>query len=236
MSDETYNVILKALKGELNFPVAERSRTQHSALIQLWRNREHYTLSDDGQSITFDGKLVPRKSTISAVVNKALDETIGSGLRTFNVYLREQYLGISRASVKDTLDRSRCYQLHKATFRNKLIPKPITAKAVQDRHQVDLVDICKWRVKYGQVTYKYILTVIDVFSRYVWLRPEIARHLQDIYNEHGLPKVIQHDQGKEFKGAVKKFLESLQVKILQSSPYHPQSQGKVERSHRVLWE
>lgn len=209
MSDETYDVILKALKGEFNVPVAQRSRTQRSALIQLWRNRQHYALSEDGQSITFDGKLVPRKSTISAVVNKALDETKGSGARKLNIYLREQYLGVSRASVKDTLDRSRCYQLHKATFRNKPIPKSITVKAVQDRHQVDLVDMGKWRVKYGQVTYRYILTVIDVFSRYVWLRPlkgkhsaDIARHLEDIYNEHGPPKVIQHDQGKEFKGAV----------------------------------
>ncbi|XP_049926648.1 uncharacterized protein LOC126406426 [Epinephelus moara] len=99
----------------------------------------------------------------------------------------------------------------------------------------------EWRVKYGRVTYRYILTVIDVFSRYVWLRPlkgkhsaEISRHLEDIYNEHGPPKVLQHDQGKEFKGAVKKLMDSLQVKIIQSSPYHPQSQGKVERSHRLL--
>ena len=79
-----------------------------------------------------------------------------------------------------------------------------------------------------RVTYRYILTVIDVFSRYVWLRPlkgkhsaEISRHLEDIFNEHGPPKVIQHDQGKEFKGAVKKLMDSLNVKIIQSSPYHP---------------
>ena len=47
-------------------------------------------------------------------------------------------------------------------------------------------------------------------------------------------QVIQHDQGKEFKGAVKKLMDSLHVKIIQSSPHHPQSRGKVARSHRVL--
>ncbi len=241
MSDETYNVILKALKGEFKVPVAERSRIERSALIQLWRKRQHYALSEDGQSLTFDGKLVPRKSSISSVVKKALHETKGSGVRKLNILLREQYSGISRASVKNILDRSRRYQLHKATFRNKAIPKSIKAKAVQDRHQVDLVDMGEWRVKYGRVTYRYILTVIDVFSRYVWLRPlkgkhslEISRHLEDIYSEHGLPKGIQHDRGKEFKGAVKKLMDSLHVKRIQSSPYHPQSQGKVERSHCVL--
>ena len=91
-----------------------------------------------------------------------------------------------------------------------------------------------WKISHGRVTYKYVLTVQDVFSRYVWLKPlkgksshEIARHLQDIYMEHGPPKVLQHDQECEFKGAVKSLMESMKVKVIQSSPYHPQSQGKI---------
>lgn len=150
------------------------------------------------------------------------------------------YSGISRASMEEILDRPTSYQLHKAAFGNKPIPKPIRAKAVQHCHQIDLVDMSKWRVKHGRTTYRYILTVIYVFSRCLWQRPltskrstEIARHLEDIYIEHP-PRVIKHDQGKEFKDAVKKLMESLQVKIIQSSPYHPQIQGKVERSHRAL--
>ena len=124
---------------------------------------------------------------------------------------------------------------------NKPILKPIKAKEVQTRHQIDLVDMNKWKVWYGKATYRYILTVQDVFSRYVWLKPlkgksssEIANHLKSIYSEHGPPKIIQHDQGKEFHGAVRKLMQSLKVKIIQSAPYHPQSQGKVERMHRSL--
>lgn len=58
-----------------------------------------------------------------------------------------------------------------------------------------------WKDTHGRATYKYVLMVQDVFSRYVWLKPlkgksshEIARHLEDIYMEHGPPKVLQHDQ------------------------------------------
>ena len=90
MSDDTYDVILNALKGEFNIPVAERSRIQRA---RLWRNRQHYTLSEDGQAITFNRKLVARKSTIAAVVNKALDETKGSGVRKLKIHLREEYSG-----------------------------------------------------------------------------------------------------------------------------------------------
>lgn len=91
------------------------------------------------------------------------------------------------------------------------------------------------------VTYRYVLSVIDVFSRFIWLRPidkkfskTIAKELQSIYLEHGYPRVIQCDQGPEFKGAVKKLCRRLKIKIICSRPYHPQSQGKVERSHRSL--
>ena len=49
-------------------------------------NRKHYTLSEDGQSIMFKGKLVPRKATISLVVNEALDITKGYGVRKMYEY------------------------------------------------------------------------------------------------------------------------------------------------------
>lgn len=95
--------------------------------------------------------------------------------------------------------------------------------------------------KMKKLSYRYILTVIDVFSRYMWLKPlkrnssfEIAKHLYKIYCEHGPPKVLQHDQGTEFKGAVKILMRSLQVKIIESSPYHHQSLAKIERTHRWL--
>ena len=42
------------------------------------------------------------------------------------------------------------------------------------------------------------------------------------------------DRGKEFYGAVKTFCERKKIKMTKSRAYHPQSQGKVERSHRTL--
>lgn len=113
---------------------------------------------------------------------------------------------------------------------------------MQIRHQIDLIDMGqKGAVEFNGLSYRYVLSVMDVFSRFVWLRPinekmskNIADELRSIYLEHGPPCVIQCDQGGEFKGAVKELCRQLGIKIICSSPYHPQSQGKVEHSHRAL--
>ena len=62
-------------------------------------------------------------------------------------------------------------------------------------------------MKVTSKSYRYVLSVIDVFSRFVWLcalttkcSKDISKELQTIYMEHGPPTVIQRDQGSEFKG------------------------------------
>ena len=197
-----------------------------------------FGLLEYSKTLIYDGKMVAKKTSFKGIVNTGLEETEGCGARKLNVYRKDKYSRISTQNVQKVLDRSRRYQLRRATFQNKAIPKPIRAKTVQERHQIDLLDTGRWAVKHRNVRYRYILTILDVCSRYIWLRPlkskEIAKHLIEIYNEHGPPNILQHDQGKEFKGAVQKLMESYQVKVIQSSPYHPQSQGKVERTHQVL--
>ena len=47
----------------------------------------------------------------------------------------------------------------------------------------------------------------------------------------GPPTRVQSDRGTEFKGAVKTFFKKCGIKNIESRPHHPQSQGKIERSH-----
>ena len=113
---------------------------------------------------------------------------------------------------------------------------------MQVRHQVDLMDLGKrGSVEFKGIVYRYVLSVMDVFSRFIWLKPltsktskAVAAELKTIYMENGPPIVLQSDQGSEFKGAVKGLCRKLKVKMVHSSPYHPQSQGKIASSHRAL--
>ena len=72
-------------------------------------------------------------------------------------------------------------------------------------------------------TYKYILTDIDAASRYKFARSlrtkkstEVAFVLEAIYEKDGVfkyPKTFQCDNGSQFKNAVTKLLEKLNVDI-----------------------
>ncbi len=71
----------------------------------------------------------------------------------------------------------------------------------------------KGSVKMNGKLYRYVLIVIDVLSRFVWLRPltnkssrDVAKELESIYMEHGAPRIVQSDQVGEFKKSREKTL------------------------------
>ena len=56
-------------------------------------------------------------------------------------------------------------------FTNKARPRSVRIKRIQEQHQVDLVDMTGMKVNYKWQTFKYILSLLDIFSRFHWLVP-----------------------------------------------------------------
>ena len=77
---------------------------------------------------------------------------------------------------------------------------------MQIRHQIDLMDMGqKGAVKFNGSSYRYVLSVMDVFSRFVWLLPinkkmckNVADELRSIYLDlPGSFSVIKGASSKE---------------------------------------
>ena len=86
------------------------------------------------------------------------------------------------------------------------------------------------------------LSIIDYGSRYPEVIPldsttttAVVDKLMEVFARFGLPAVLVSDNGLQFVSAVmEQFLKQLGVRHVRSSPRYPQSNGMVERLHRVL--
>lgn len=87
---------------------------------------------------------------------------------------------------------------------------------------------------------QYLLTVMCQSTRYPPAYPlrtltakSVVRALSQFISIFGIPKIIQTDQGSNFSSHLfAQVLKQLRIKHNQSSAYHAQSQGALERSIR----
>ena len=96
-------------------------------------------------------------------------------------------------------------------------------------------------VEYQGKTYGYIMSLLDVFLDSIgciYCKRNTPVALKDIYERyievHGTPGTLQSDNRKEFKGYVKRFCQKNKSQMIQSRPYNPRTQRKVELLHLVL--
>jgi transposase InsO family protein len=167
-----------------------------------------------------------------------------------NLYYNEKYLvgrdllfyKVSKTlGVKDISRRYIARWLAKQTvnqvYTNKKKPtniRPIITSRPGAMLQMDLIDYSKK----PQEGFKYILNVIDTFSRKVWLEPlkrktiaavipQLNSIVQDIQKDYTI-KVIQSDNGGEFNIAFPN------ITHIQSQPHTPQQNALVERSNGTV--
>ena len=127
----------------------------------------------------------------------------------------------------------------------KYIPRPNASMSLyakpNDIHQADILYLP--HDKFKNKVYKYVLSVVDVASRYKGSyqlttknAKEVAQAFQWIYENTPLnyPKTLIVDDGKEFYSEVTKLMEKHDVIIQRGDPSQHRSQGIVERFNRTL--
>jgi len=159
---------------------------------------------------------------------------------------------ISRRQVMEWLRGQELNQLTTTPRKTVKIVSSIP-KYPLSKLQIDLIDLSRTESN----GYKYIMTTVDTFSKYVWLNKlkskdvkTTTKALKDVLNriktlmqqmnaEDGAdritqPRAIQTDNGTEFKGSFNEEIEERDMKHIYGEPYHSTSQGVVERMNRTV--
>jgi hypothetical protein len=93
----------------------------------------------------------------------------------------------------------------------------------------------------GRKKFKYILTIVDIFSNLTYVGAladkssgEIVRSFKECCANCVFPKHILVDRGTEFYGDFKVFCKDNNIKLRTTSSYSPQSNGVVENKNKQI--
>ena len=147
--------------------------------------------------------------------------------------------GITRAAVKEWLSDQDPYTLHRQ-YRKHFKRNPIVVGAIDKQWQADLADMSS--LSKHNDGYKFLLTVIDCFSKFAWAIPLQNKSGQTLLAALKLllerahprkPNRLQTDKGKEFLNKpVQDFLTENAIHHFSSES--DQKAAMVERFNRTL--
>ena len=151
--------------------------------------------------------------------------------------MRKKGHNVTRKDVKNWLAEQEAYNLHKPV-RRRFVRRKIYAKGIDYLWQADLVDVSHL-ADYNDGN-RYLLTVIDVFSKFAWVIPlkkkdskAVMEAFETIFLQRK-PLKLQTDKGKEFVNvAFQKRLNELGISFYVSQ-YEDIKASIAERFNRTL--
>ena len=147
--------------------------------------------------------------------------------------------GVPIKKLLTILNKNLTYTLHKPV-RRKYSTAPTVALSIDHQWAADLVDVKN--LSQHNKGFKYLLTVVDVLSKYAWVVPmknktgsEQKRAFETILKENRKPVQLQTDKGSEFYNRT--FSDYLKDQNIHHFSTHGDTKAAtVERFNRTLKE
>ena len=140
--------------------------------------------------INYNGNdvIFPRMDEVKNVIAFFYRTYRGEGANKLVARVERCFIGISRQEIREYLARNADHTRKKPIFSNKAPLQPVVSHTVGGRQQIDLVSFEKYPQRKDGKIYCQVLSIMDVFSRYFWLRPlqsktpcEVLEHIRSIY-------------------------------------------------------
>lgn len=203
----------------------------------------------EGFELTRDNKILYAPLDLEVVApnekQKKLEELynndnniLGKGAYNLFKYIQSKYIGITRNDVQQFIELQSNYQMIQPA--NHRVNKPIVSKFPNQLWAIDLIDL----QPYMSSNYKarYIMTVVDIFSRKIWLGKlkkkeavEARNAFEEICNRATVkPNYLISDNGNEWLGEFREFCQDEDIQQRFTRSYSPQANGIVERANREV--
>jgi transposase InsO family protein len=167
-----------------------------------------------------------------------LSKSAGLGVGKFYELVSDLYLNISVNAVKRFLKNQPAYQLTKPF--KKQVNKPLLATHKNQKWMIDLIDMSRYSGFNNN--HVYILTCVDVFTRYLFTAAlkkkeaaDVAAAMRRFIEEaEDSPQVCISDNGLEFRGELSELFKDKGVKQIFTRSYSPESNGLVEGINKIV--
>jgi hypothetical protein len=183
-----------------------------------------------------------QRNVVLLNIYKDLKRGVAQGISMFYNRVRDKYLNIRRKDVGDFLKSQKVYQITRP--QNHIQNKPILSTSPNERWGIDCINMVSYANANGGIDRgtKFILTVVDYFSRKVWLRAlknqtavNVRNALRSVVLESKTyPKIIQADNGSEFKAETSAWMKENNIVYIKTLSYSPESNGLVEGKNKIV--
>ena len=150
---------------------------------------------------------------------------------------RKAGLAVTQKDVDTYMQGESTYTLNRGVYR-KIPRNRVVVEGIDSQWDIDLADMSQLAEQNDG--YKYFMLAIDVFSRYVWVRPVKTKHaevimtaLESVLKEGRHPEAIRTDGGREFQNKrMKDFLNKRDIYLF--STYNETQANYAERAIKTL--
>ncbi|KAI8510586.1 hypothetical protein Bbelb_115020 [Branchiostoma belcheri] len=232
--DPTLGKVRRLAQGEVNLNASTgRYVEQDGVLYRMWKPRSG--VDEERKQLVLPQQC--RELVLQLAHDAPLAGHLGKKKTAERILANFFWPGI-HADVKAHCQACEaCQKTARGSYRAPLVPLPVIEVPFQ-RIAMDIVGPLE-RSKTGN---KYILVICDYATRYPEAVPmrsvdarRVSEELVKLFARVGIPDEILTDQGTNFMSQLlKELYSSLKIKGIRTSPYHPQTDGLVERFNGTL--